>query len=334
MNTELSSILAQPNRVLEWANKISYKVDLTPEDKEISGAVDAWIREVVGRTGCDANHEISQMILRTITPEVVMAPSIVLEAAFRQASNISEFDDITFEVAPKNTIAVYDSVPGGNVDRSFVDFKVMTPTWHSLQAETDVSLQEIRRGGYRTVANLVTFIRDAMEAKKISLLLAAIDAACVDDTDQYIEETGNMPTDTSMKAMSLYLHDVMDDGTPIAIMLNKYKQAINGLSGTTTYLTDTRNDQFSGTGFISEYAGIILHGFSGQKKLGDGSLVVPDKKIFGIAGPVGEVCTRGDTNVYQETDINSEKIHIKVNGYTFGYALTEPEKCCKIVMAS
>lgn len=334
MNTELSSILGKEgNPLFAWASKVAYKADLTAEDNEISSAVDAWLRDIVGRTGHDANHEISQMIMKTITPEVVSAPSIVLERAFRQADNIGEFDDVMFEVAPKNTIAVYDSIPGGNVDRSFVDFKYAAPTWRSLQAETDVSLAEIRRGGYRTVANLVTYIREAMETKKIAALIAAMDDVCVSGTDQYIEEAGATVSDTSMKALSLYLHDVLDEGTPVALSLNKYVQAISGLTGVTTYLTDRVKELWNTSGFVSEYAGVALYGFSGQKKLADGSLVIPDKKIFGIAGPCGEICTRGDTIVLQETDINSEKIHIKVNGYTFGYAMTEPEKVCKIVIA-
>lgn len=333
MNTEFSSILAQEGRLVEWAEKVVYKVDLNAEDKDIIAATDGWLKDIVGRTGCDTNHEISQLIMKAITPEVVSAPSIVLERGFRQAPNIGEFDDVRFEKAPKNTIKVYDSIPGGNVDRSFVDVSVMAPTWRSLQAETDVTLQDIRRGGYRTVANLINYIREAFEYKKISILLDAIDTACVSGTDQYITESTDKPTADSMGKLQLYLHDVLDDGTPIALSQNKYMQAIAGLAGVTTYLTDREKGLWNKSGFVKEYGGVELVGFSGQKKLPDGSPIVPDKKVFGIAGPCGDICTRGDTNVLQETDINSEKIHIKVNGYTFGYALTDVDKVCKIVMA-
>lgn len=334
MNTEFSSIINQEGRLVEWAEKVAYKLDLNAEDKEISAVTDAWLKDIVGRTGHDANHEISQLIMKTITPEVVAAPSAVIEAAFRQSANIGEFDDVKFEVAPKNTIRVYDAIVGGNVDRSYIDSKIVAPKWKSLQAETEVSLQEIRRGGFRTVANLITYIREAFEYKKVAALVEAIDAACVSGTAQYITESGAMPTDASMKALALYLHDVLDEGTPVAFGQNKYIQEISGLTGVTTYLTDREKGLWNQNGFVKEYAGVALTGFSGQKKLADGSFIVPDRKIYGVAGVVGDICTRGETNVLQETDINSEKIHIKVNGYTFGYAMTAPEKVCKIVMGS
>ena len=53
---------------------------------------------------------------------------------------------------------------------------------------------------------------------------------------------------------------------------------------------------------------------------------MPADRVFGVAGRIGQMATRGETIVLQETDINYEKIHIKVNGYTFGYAITNPEK--------
>ena len=52
-----------------------------------------------------------------------------------------------------------------------------------------------------------------------------------------------------------------------------------------------------------------------------------------MAGKVGQLTTRGETQVYQETDINSEKIHIKVGGYSFGVMLTAPEMVGKIVIS-
>ena len=136
-----------------------------------------------------------------------------------------------------------------------------------------------------------------------------------------------------MKALALYLMDVNDDGMPLAFGLNKYIQAVAGLTGVTTYLTDTVKNQYNTTGLVRQYAGMELLGLSGQKKLADESFIVPDKRIFGIAGKVGSAITRGETRVMQETDINSEKIHIKVNGYQFGTMFTDISKVAKVVLA-
>lgn len=36
--------------------------------------------------------------------------------------------------------------------------------------------------------------------------------------------------------------------------------------------------------------------------------------------------------MYEHEDINSEKIHLKVSGYTFGYTITDLSKIAKIVI--
>ena len=57
------------------------------------------------------NHEISQMIMKVITPEVVSLPSAVMDAMFDQSTRIGEFDDIRFEKGYENTIQVFDAIP-------------------------------------------------------------------------------------------------------------------------------------------------------------------------------------------------------------------------------
>lgn len=333
MNTEFASILNETGRIVDWAEKVTYKLDLNAEDKEISSVTDAWLKEVVGRTGHDSNHEISQLIAKAISAPVVETPSIILERAFNQTS-IGEFDDIMFESEPENTIKVYDAILGGNVDRSYIGTNTKAPTWKSLQAETEVSLQEIRRGGFRTVANLVTYIREAMEYRKLQTVMSAlVDSILSSETERYFAGTAaNGVGDAEAKALALYLHDVSDGETPLMVAQNKHLMELVGTDGIQNFLTDKEKNLFNNSGFLKMFAGCELEGFSGQKKIG-GSVVFPANVVLGIAGKVGDMAVRGEANVYQETDINSEKIHIKVNGFTFGYAITHPEMVGKIVLA-
>ena len=330
MAIELSEVMAQDGRVLDWADRIVNKNTLSDEDKEISNVMDAWAKKI-GQTGFDANHEISALVRKSITPDTVTAPSDLIDHIFDTAS-IGEFDDYREEVEPKNTIHVYEATRGGNVDRSFINHKNLAPKWISLQAETDISLADMRRGGYRTVANMITYLREAMELKKYSLIMKVIDGAITAGANAITESTAN-PTATSMDALALYLHDVSDGDTPYIFGMNKYMQAIAKLTGVTTYLTDAVKTQFNTKGFVAQYEGCELRGISGQKKLPNGELLVPDKKIFGAAGKIGRVVTRGDSVVLQETDINSEKVHIKLGGYTFGTVISAPEKIAKITLA-
>lgn len=334
MAKELSAILTEsPTRFVEWASNVTTcKKELNNDDKDISQSVDAWAKEI-GRTGHDPNHEISAMIRKAITLETVDNASTVISRMFEEG-NINEFDDYTAEVEPKNTIKVYEGGRGGNVDRSYIDHKLLKPTWVNLIAETDISLAQIRRGGYVTIAKLVSDINTALENKKISRIFEILDQSMTSGMAGVIQEATNKPTESSADALALYLADVQESATPVMFGQNKYMQTLAKLAGASSFGSDSLKDAYNQNGFINSYAGCELIGFSGQKKLPSGEFIVPDKKVFGIAGTVGKCITRGSTNTLQETDINSEKIHIKVNGYQFGVLFTDLSKVGKITMSS
>lgn len=330
MNTELSAIMGQGGRLVEWSNAIKYAPgNLTGENKEISAVMDAWAKEL-GRTGNDPNHELSQLITKSFTPDTVTAPSELIDALF-DTDAIGEFDDLRIEVDPENTIQVFDAVNGGNVDRSFIDHKVLKPTFKNLQAETDLSLEQLRRGGYKTVANMINYIDEAFELGKVARVIDTIDKALAIGAANVFQESGALPTDEISKKLALYLMDVTAGDTPVIYGMNKYIMAMAGLDGATQYLTDTVKTQYNTTGKIDMYAGARLIGLSGTRKLANGSLIIPDKRLFAAAGKIGKCITRGSVNVLQETDINAEKVHIKVSGYSFGSVITDIGKTAKVV---
>lgn len=330
MAIELSAILSEKNRFSEWASKVTYKsTNLDDKDKEISKTVDAWVKSL-GSTG-DPAQEIAQLVRKTITLDTVEAPSALIDRMFNTDS-IGEFDDVYGEVDPKNTIQVYEGGRGGNVDRSFIDHKVLRPSWTTLIAETDVSLKALRSGGYKTVAKLINDINEALEMKKISLIFNKIDAAKTVGSAGCIQETSTLPTAVSGDMLAEYLLDVTTGETPVMFGVNKYIQALSKLAGGTSYGSDAMKERYNQTGFLANYAGCELLGFSGQRKLPNGSLVVPDKRVFGVAGKIGDCITRGSSNVFQSTDIDSEKIHIKVSGYEFGVMFTDLSKVGKIIV--
>ena len=330
-NTELSAILDESGRLIDLSNKVKYKAELSAEDVEITKAIDAWAKDV-GSTGHDATHELSAMIRKAITQDSVLMPSDLIDRLF-DTRTIGEFDDTRVEKAPKNTIKVFESVKGGNVDRSYFDFTTFAPKWTELQAETEISLLEMRRGGYKTVTAAINFITEALEQKKLKLVMDIIDLAISSGADNYIPETGTTPSDAAIQKLALYLQDVTDGDTPVIFGLNKYIQSISLLPGVTSFLTDAVKNQYNTTGKVTNYAGSQLIGLSGQKRLADGSLMIPDKRLFGAGGKIGEIITRGETIVQQATDINSDKIHIKVNGFSFGTMITDISKAAKMVLA-
>lgn len=330
MSVEISSMVKEnPVRIVEWANSVQYNRPLSAEDKEISAEMNEWAKNL-GRNGFDRDHELSQLIQDTFTPDAVETPSFLLDNLFDEGA-IGEFDDLTIEVEPKNTLVAYDGAFGGNVDRSYIDSRHIKPVWKHLQVETDLSLREVRRGGFKTVANLLTYINEAMELKRLAAVIDIVDNAITAGHGGYIEETGARPTETSASALALYLADMRTNGNMMMFGLNKYIHDINMLEGSKDFMTDAIKDMYRNTGFINMYQGCELIGVTSRAQA-DGTILIPDKRIFGAAGKIGKITTRGEANVYQETDINAEKIHIKVNGYQFGVSVTDIDKVGKIVL--
>jgi hypothetical protein len=328
---EFSQMLEDPQGGAEWARKVTYNCELSAAESEMNAAADALWKEI-GRTGFDRNHDLSALMTKVITPDVVTAPGELLSRMFNEGT-IGEFDDTHVEVMPKNTLTAHESVIGGNVDASYMDHSIVVPTRKSLAIETYIPYQELRRGGYKNVANYLNWAREAFEMKKVSLVMAAVSAAIGSGSDNYINESSAAPTDTSMLALALYLHDMVEDGSPFAFGLNKYIQAVANLDKADKNKTDTEKSMWFSKGFIPFYSGVALLGFSGQKLLADGSYQVPNNTIIGVAGKIGTLETIGSLNVYETMDNDKEQIHLKMNGYTFSYAIADATKVAKIVIA-
>ena len=248
-------------------------------------------------------------------------------------SSIGEFDDVYGIVEPKNTIKVFESIKGGNVDASYIDFTRAQPEWKELQAETFIKYVDLRRGGFKTVANLITFMKEAFAQKRWSVLFNRAVAA-VTAAPNLISESTAAPTATSADALALYLMDIAEPGENTVILgQNKYIMAMSKLPSAANIQSNEAKEAWRRYGTIGYYAGQEMRGFSGVRRMADGNLVIPNQVVLGVAGKIGSAITRGETLVYETMDNNAEHVHIKANGFSFGTMITKPEKIAKIVMA-
>ena len=332
MNLELSTKMQENGFLVDWAERVQYGLDLSDDHKETSEALDAWARKI-GERGVDKDNEIAELVRRAITNDVITAPDELISIMFDESS-IGEFDDVYGEIEPKNTIKVFEAIKGGNVDASYIDFSRTTPTWTELQAETFIKYVDLRRGGYKTVANLVNYMREAFAQKRWSILFNRAVAA-VTAAPNLINEATSAPTATSADALAVYLMDISDPGELNVILAqNKYIMAMSKLPSASSIQSDEAKEAWRRYGSIGYYAGQEMRGFSGVRKMADGNLVIPNKVVLGVSGKIGSAITRGETHVYETMDNNAEHVHIKANGFSFGTMITKPEKIAKIVMAS
>ena len=331
---EIAELMEKNGTMYDWAEKVNRGAYLTAEEQEISQVVDAWAKEI-GTKGKDNDNEIAEFIIKTITDPVYNKPDALIEQMFEMES-IGEFDDYVINKTPKNTLVAYESAKGGNVYKSYIDTSALTPTWKHAQVETEISYAQLRRGGFKSIANMAVFAKEALDNKKIKDVFSALDTA-IAGGDQVFAVTGGESalTKTILDKLSLYVLDHLADGD-VGIMfgLNKYAQAIANMSGYTSYMSSTMKDDYNRYGLVKEYGGCLIGGFSGARKAADGELLVPDKRIFGISGIIGTLCDRGELRVYETLDNNKERVSLKFTGYEYGIKITNPENVAKITFTA
>ena len=331
---EIAELMEKNGTMYDWAEKVNRGASLTVEENEISQVVDAWAKEI-GTKGKDNDNEIAEFIIKTITDPVYNKPDALIEKIFEMDS-IGEFDDYVINKTPKNTLVAYESAKGGNVYKSYIDTSALTPTWKHAQVETEISYAQLRRGGFKNIANMTVFAKEALDNKKIKDVFSALDTA-IAGGDQVFAVTGGESalTKVVLDKLSLYVLDHLADGdTGIMFGLNKYAQAIANMSGYTSYMSSTMKDDYNRYGLVKEYGGCLIGGFSGARKAADGELLIPDRRIFGISGIIGTLCDRGELRVYETLDNNKERVSLKFTGYEYGIKITNPENVAKITFTA
>ncbi len=238
LKTEIAELMNKDGKMFDISQKITYRQALTSEDKEITEVCDAWVKEIASN-GNDKDNEIAAFIKRTVNDEIYNAPDELLDEMFDRG-NVGEFDDYNVIKTPKNTLNAQDAAIGGNVDKSYIDFEALKPTWKHAQVEFELPYVEMRRNGFKSVALLTNYAVEALRNKLFYDVFSAVDAA-ITGGEQAISETTAAPTVASWDKFSLYLLD--RDSAPTAVTLSKYAQALGRMSGATSYLSESMKEK-------------------------------------------------------------------------------------------
>lgn len=330
LNLEFAEVVEKSGSTLfDIAEKVTYNRQLTPDEKEVYELSDAFVKEV-GKTGHDTNHEIAQFIQRTVQEELYEAPDELLDQLFNRGT-IGEFDDVEYQTQVKNTLQVHEAAKGGTVDRSWLDFSYLKPYTKNYQVETDLSYVDMRKNGFKSVATLTTAMSEALKNKLFYTLFDIVDAAIVGG-DQVITAGGAVPTQAAWDKFSLYLLD--RDTNSVAVCLSKYAQAIGRMEGRSQYLSDQMRNDFNRYGLVNFADGVRIASISGAKKTSMDQLLLPDKRIFGVAGQLGDLDMKGEVHVYENEDNYNEKIILQAKDYTASIAITNIENVCKMVLTA
>lgn len=327
IRSEISELMNKDGVLFDVAEKVEYKRDLTSEEKEIAEISNHWCREI-GETGKDPDCTIAEFVNRTVQEELYNAPDELLDQIFDRGS-IGEFDDTEGIRDLKNTLVAHEAAKGGNVDRSYIDLSVVKPIWKNRQVETDISYVDLRKNGFKAIATLTTFMKEACQNALFYDVFSMADAA-VTGGEQLIDAQSATPTMEAMDKLSLYLNDRGSDN--VIITLNKYAQAIRRMPNFAQYLSDSMKDDFNRYGLVKTYDGIGVAGISGARKTGTGNLMLPEKRIYGISEKLGNLDMKGEIHTYQDMNNQGEKVHLMLKDFTYGVMLTHIENFAKITL--
>ena len=313
----------------EIAEKTLRNIALNDQEKEISSYVDEWARKI-GETGHDRDHEIAQYITRTVNQEFYDAPDALLDSLFDRGT-VGEFDDYTADILPaKNTLVAYEAALEGTVPKSYLDFTSCAPTWTQRQVETGVSFVDLRRNGFKSIALMTDYAVRSLQNAMFYDIFSAVDAAIANGAENYINETGTIPSQASVDKATLYLND---RGGGTFVCLSKYAQAMSKLTG---YNSEEMLNEIHRTGRLGVIDGISLYPISGAHKQANGELLIPDHRIFGISSEkLGSLDMKGEIRTYETEEVNKEVIDLKITGFQYGYTIPAQklENVCKIVLA-
>jgi hypothetical protein len=328
--TEIASAVAEKN-ILELSEKAKFNT-LDASDKEAIEIIDNFAREI-GTSGKTSENTtlISELIKKTVEPILFQPDSSILHNIF-DMGNVGEFDETRYTGLPKNTIKVHDAVRGGNVPKSFVDPSLFNPVKVALQAETELNYSDLRRNGWKSISKMTELTREAFEQELFFRLFAGVDAALDAVVGDQNIDTGSALTPANADTLSRYLRD-MSEGNPFMVGLSKYIDGLGKISGYETYLSNDMKNELNRLGRLAMFDGIALSSIPTAKKTAKGQTLVPDKRIFGIAGKIGEANLRGEMRLYETYDNNAEKVHLKFTGYDFDYVIYYVDKIARIKFA-
>ena len=326
LNVEISQLMNEDGKMMNWATKVKHNIELSAEDKEISEVVDAWAKKI-GRGETDA-YALSQYLVKTVQPEVYNAPDEIFDKLFNRGS-VGEFDDFQINEDAKNMLNPIEAAKNGNVDKSYIDYSIAKPIWKHFQVETEVSMEKLRKGGYKTVADLQMYAEEAFRNTMFYTVFNYIDSLITAPSPQGFTTTGSL-TASVLDDASGYLVDRAD--SPMLFGLSSLIRPINKLPGFTSYMSEDMKNEINKYGILGMYNGTTLIPISASRKLANGNQLLPANRLIGVSDKIGELDMRGSLRVLQTPNNNRETIDLKFTGFEFGMAINKLDKVCKIAI--
>jgi hypothetical protein len=321
-------------RAYAWAKNVFNKVDLSEEEKSFSETINSMTAKMYKYGNTQAKDEISELVTRIIEPEVFGYPVEILGNIFAEGDGLGEFDKMKVKKSPRNTLIARQSAPRtGNVDMSYIDFTEGNVAEFHLQIETKLAMSDLRRDGAMGIATLAMYAVEEFNAQKFKMLLDYADKLITAGGSNYFPCAGTM-TKSAIDEFTGYLDDNNFTGkqSEVVGLSNRVRELCK--TAGVDYLSDNLKEVMNNTAMLQVYGNASLVPIKAGKTTGDGSKLLATDRLYGFAGQVGEMYTKGEMRSMTDFDNKGEKIHLKFTGVEFGVCITKPEKIAKLVVTA
>lgn len=333
MNIELSEVMNEKGKMINWAKNVVNKKQLSEEEVAISEAVNKFAEDIANTGATD--RALSEYLIRIVEEEVYNEPSELLDIMFNQGE-IGEFDDYLSVGTYKNNLMAYESsIRGGSVDKSYVDFKKSEMKNIALQIETEIRYDDLRRNGALTIAQLTLYAVESMQNKKFKAIFEYINSLLTSSDPNVFDATGGL-TVQAMDDFAGYVEDYTTgvNDSSLIVGLTSTLRGVKNMANYDKYLSDNMKEELNmGSNILNYYGGVKLASIKTGKKLADGSPLLPEKTMYGFSGKIGKCDTRGELRVLQTPNNGKEVLGIKFTGYEFVFSVDYKEKISKLTIA-
>lgn len=323
----------------QWAKNVYAKnvlrdknVELSEEEDAFSEVVNKMVNDAWKYGKTEARESIAQIVVDIIEPVVFDVPNEVLSQFLTDKGSYGEFDMVRIRKSPKNTLVARQVANRtGNVDKSYLDITEGNTMETVLQIETEIPMSNLRRDGATGVATLAMFAIEEFDRQKFRSILSYVDKLVTGGSQVF----GVSGTWTAGAAQSLtdYTYDNAVTGKePLVVGLSNRLREMCRAVGADFY-SEIMKGQLNDLSLLQTLNGCKLVPVLKGKKDGEGNTLLPEDRVFGFSGTIGEMYTKGQMITRTTEENNGEKISFKFTGVEFGICVTDTQYISKITIS-
>lgn len=323
----------------QWAKNVYAKnvlrekdIVLSEDEEAFSEVVNTMVNDAWKYGKTEARESIAQIVVDIIEPIIFEVPNEVLTQFLTDKGSYGEFDMVRIRKSPKNTLVARQVANRtGNVDKSYLDISEGNTMETVLQIETEIPMSNLRRDGAVGVATLAMYAIEEFDKQKFKAILSYVDKLITGGT-QVFGVTGTW-TAGATQSLTDYTYDNAVTGKePLIVGLsNRIREMCRAIGA--DFYSETMKGTLNDLSLLQVLNGCKLVPVLKGKKTGDDQTLLPENRVFGFSGTIGEMYTKGQMFTRTTEENNGEKISFKFSGVEFGICVTDPQYISKITIS-